>query len=585
METKMYRYFEASWFRLVVLSFLLTILALCSLAPKAYADTPQWQTLGGAGISSGAVVNPATAEHNGTIYVAFTDSANSSKATVMKYNGGSWQTVGSVGFTAGSATFISLAIKSDGTPYIAFNDGANDNKLTVEYFDGTSWNIFHDPGFSDLYAKATNIAFDDQDNLYVAYQDVDIADPESPTYNYRTYNYKKFDGSDWVQIGQQLVDTSNTGNLAHVPILFKDSTIYTAVQYTNSVGTAVLKLVNNTWTSVSSNDSALAGLMNYVSPVIVGNEFYAVMQDGFNSGRAKVFKSSGGSWSQVGNDLTTTAGSFLALTELNGTIYASGSYSVSGPPPTVKPFVKKFDGTNWVDVGGDVSQGGATSPAITTDGKSLIVAVRDLANTNKLTVMKYTGSSQSLADAESSKAVTLDTPSGTDITCSSTAKEVDNTTADADFSYPLGLVNFCFSTGQTDNEVSLVFETDLTPSQVVARKYNPNSEEYKTIDGAVITETTIEGRHALKVTYTITDNGELDTNDTVGEITDPVGLALRNSSNDADNEAGNTSGAPNTGLERIDMDKLFIVVGVIIGTITIYAVSKRIKHGKYSLQR
>ncbi|MBP9739007.1 LPXTG cell wall anchor domain-containing protein, partial [Candidatus Saccharibacteria bacterium] len=44
--------------------------------------------------------------------------------------------------------------------------------------------------------------------------------------------------------------------------------------------------------------------------------------------------------------------------------------------------------------------------------------------------------------------------------------------------------------------------------------------------GAVITETTIEGQHALKVTYTITDNGQLDLDPATGKIVDPVGLAV-----------------------------------------------------------
>ncbi len=39
-------------------------------------------------------------------------------------------------------------------------------------------------------------------------------------------------------------------------------------------------------------------------------------------------------------------------------------------------------------------------------------------------------------------------------------------------------------------------------------------------------ETTYGGAHALRVTYTIVDNGPLDTDADVSEIADPVGLGV-----------------------------------------------------------
>ncbi|MCZ2443163.1 MAG: hypothetical protein LC101_05245, partial [Flavobacteriales bacterium] len=98
--------------------------------------------------------------------------------------------------------------------------------------------------------------------------------------------------------------------------------------------------------------------------------------------------------------------------------------------------------------------------------------------------------------------------------------------------YPLGLVNFTFNTTQTDNLVTLTFITDLKPNQVKPRKYNPDTKAYTDITNYTLTETTINGQHALVLTYTITDNGDLDTNKTTGVISDPVGLAMTNSSYD-----------------------------------------------------
>ncbi|QQS26932.1 LPXTG cell wall anchor domain-containing protein [bacterium] len=47
-----------------------------------------------------------------------------------------------------------------------------------------------------------------------------------------------------------------------------------------------------------------------------------------------------------------------------------------------------------------------------------------------------------------------------------------------------------------------------------------------------MSETTIDGKHALTLTYTIIDNGELDLNPTAGTISDPIGLAVSNSTYD-----------------------------------------------------
>jgi hypothetical protein len=106
---------------------------------------------------------------------------------------------------------------------------------------------------------------------------------------------------------------------------------------------------------------------------------------------------------------------------------------------------------------------------------------------------------------------------------------------DSGYNYPLGLVNFCFTTLTKDNQVSLIFVTNMTRSQVVARDYNSSTGKYQTIPGAVITETTYNGQAALQLTYNITQGSSLDSSSTAGTIDDPVGLAVSN------------IGAPNTG--------------------------------------
>jgi hypothetical protein len=145
-------------------------------------------------------------------------------------------------------------------------------------------------------------------------------------------------------------------------------------------------------------------------------------------------------------------------------------------------------------------------------------------------------STVSFTNAESAAPVVLTLPSGTTITCHSPVKESGLSAQDGAYSYPLGLVDFCFSGADTSNEITLLFVTNLKPNEVAVRKYNPTTKAYSTITGASVTETTYNSQHALQVTYTVTDNGPLDTDPDQGEVADPVGLAVLQ------------VGAPNTGL-------------------------------------
>jgi len=110
---------------------------------------------------------------NGTPYVAYWDEALTGKATCMKYNGADWVSVGTAGFTAGQAAGISLALYN-GKPCIAFTDGdqsvVNKYRATVMNYDGSSWQVLGAPRFSAGEGHSTSL-FVDNGIPYVAYSD------------------------------------------------------------------------------------------------------------------------------------------------------------------------------------------------------------------------------------------------------------------------------------------------------------------------------------------------------------------------------------------------------------------------------
>ena len=129
---------------------------------------------------------------------------------------------------------------------------------------------------------------------------------------------------------------------------------------------------------------------------------------------------------------------------------------------------------------------------------------------NEIVYTYKTGGNNSIPNAEDGNAVVLDLPSSTTLSSFTSVKESSLAVQDSGYNYPLGLIDFSFSTSTTDNTVSLLFVTDLKPNQVIAKKYDPSTKGYTTLDNATITETTHNNQHALLLTYTITDNGDLD---------------------------------------------------------------------------
>ncbi len=83
----------------------------------------------------------------GEPYVAYEDIANSDKATVKRFDGTDWVTVGTAGFSESGAHDISLAFNSNDEPYVSFSR-SEDLKVTVMKFDGAEWVTVGTAGFS-----------------------------------------------------------------------------------------------------------------------------------------------------------------------------------------------------------------------------------------------------------------------------------------------------------------------------------------------------------------------------------------------------------------------------------------------------
>ena len=87
-----------------------------------------------------------TAGHNmavnskGEVYVAYADNTASYHHTVKKYNGTTWELVGTAGFTKNIGDYIKISFYSDDTPVVTIGGtAATATVVKAFYFDNTSW--------------------------------------------------------------------------------------------------------------------------------------------------------------------------------------------------------------------------------------------------------------------------------------------------------------------------------------------------------------------------------------------------------------------------------------------------------------
>ncbi|MFZ4619541.1 MAG: InlB B-repeat-containing protein [Bacteroidota bacterium] len=342
-----------------------------------------WSTVGTAGFSAGTAGYTSLAFNGSTPYVVYQDAGNSNKATVKKFNGTGWESVGAEGFSAGNVLFNSLAF-NDSTPYVSFYDGANGGKVSVMKFNGSSWEIVGSAGFSAGLVFNPSLAFTSS-TPYVAY--LDFANSSKAT-------VMKFNGTSWEVVGAA---GFSAGAASYSSLAFSGSTPYVAYKDGgNSDKTTVMKYDGANWVNVGLEGFS-TGIATYTSLAFSGSTPFVAYADAGNSDKVTVMKFDGTDWIAVGTEGfsagTATWTSLSFRDSIPYVAYVDGNSSS-------KATVMKFDGSDWVTVGvAGFSSGTATYTSLAFNGTTPYVAYRDGGNSDKETVMKLTGYSLDVSAA------------------------------------------------------------------------------------------------------------------------------------------------------------------------------------------
>lgn len=128
-------------------------------------------------------------------YVVYSNPSMSNYATVIKYDGTAWVTVGNAGFSGTSAYDYRIAFDANNIPYVAYLTDAFNSKVNVRKLNGASWVAVGGVDINTADANAYDFTLDNAGTPYVAYED------QALNPNDRRFIVRKFDGSNWQYLG------------------------------------------------------------------------------------------------------------------------------------------------------------------------------------------------------------------------------------------------------------------------------------------------------------------------------------------------------------------------------------------------
>ncbi len=332
-----------------------------------------WTTVGASGLSEGpAGYTSAVFGTDGYMYVGYKGSSN--KATVKNYVSGAWNIAGNADFSSGTANFISLSFNAaDAKPYVAYQDGANSGKATVKFLaPDNAWTTIGTEGFSTGSASYTSLAISTTGTPYIAYADADV------TFSNRVI-VKSFNGSSWVNTGAQPI---SVGSASFVSLaLSTGGTPYVAYNDADvSIGNkAIVKTYNgSSWVNLGTQPVSAGVATHIVLGIAPGSgDPYICYADASNSNKATVKTYDGAAWVNVGpaGGFSTGAATNLSLSfTADGTPYVAYQDAANGNRLTIK----RFTAGTWTTVNAEgISAGVANNISLVIGNDIPYVAYTD----------------------------------------------------------------------------------------------------------------------------------------------------------------------------------------------------------------
>ncbi len=401
--------------RIFVLTFFIVLLAFLSNTvhagaieyilnnPAGYEFSPQsveasWEDVGENSSSGGGISNnnndsdlpSMTFAPDGSLFIAWEDySGGDGEIYVRRWNGNSWNQVGSnsaqsggISNNSGTSRRPSLDITPGGTPYIAWDDNSNgDYEIYVKTWNGSSWTevgsisasgggISNNSGDS----MSPKLVVDNNGIPYVCWID-------DSSGNWEIY-IRRWNNSYWEEVGSNSASGGGISNNSGVSrsctlaigsnnrpvVAWRDNTSGDYEIYARQWNGSSWSLIGNSSASGGgiSNNSGISGNPRMINGD--GNMLYLGWHDS-SPGNYEIYlrRWNGSSWVEVGNSArgggissnssksTATSPAYSA----NGNLYVAWHDEPSSGD--VEIFVRRWNGSSWVEVGNNSASGGGIS--------------------------------------------------------------------------------------------------------------------------------------------------------------------------------------------------------------------------------
>ncbi len=306
---------------------------------------------------------------------------------VKRWDGSSWVEVGTGSATdggvsdkSGASKRPSLALDSSDNPVVAWSDNTSGNyEIYVKRWNGSSWQDIGGSasggGISDNIgpSKRPSLALDSSDNPVVAWSD--------HTSGNREIYIKRWNGISWVEVGTgSATDGGISVNSGHSmrPSLALDSSDNPVVAWGDGSSPdeqIYIKRWNGiSWVEVGTGSATDGGISvnsgHSMRPSLAldsSDNPVVAWGDGSSPDEQIYIKRwNGSSWVEVGTGSATDGGisdnsgdswkPSLALDSSDNPVVAWNDYTYA---PSCKIYIKRWDGTSWVEVGtGSATDGG-----------------------------------------------------------------------------------------------------------------------------------------------------------------------------------------------------------------------------------
>ena len=344
--------------------------------PINVSPDPQWQVLGGVGLSPNAIgAAIITTDHNSIPYISFYDTLTH-KGMVMKYAAGAWLNVGAA---VSNTLYVSarMVIDNNNNPVLAYKDSAA-GFINVKRFDGSNWIDLLLPPAKSTFAMAI-----DRDNvIYLA----SLSSTGAFTAN---INISRYNGSGWNVTSA--IAATYYGNLdltvdsiTNIPyVVFADAVTQQAT---------VMKLSAGVWSTVGTPGFSTAprGIWDPVIQIDRSSNPVVLFQEDNGFERLSAYKFAAGTWSQAGAPYFSKGHSYHSSFALdrNGDLFTLFQDATYNNAWTVKSF--KAPTYTWDTVGrrGSIPGVPYVKSLAIAPNNSVFIVYTDTAHGSKATVLK-----------------------------------------------------------------------------------------------------------------------------------------------------------------------------------------------------